>query len=215
MSFRRFNPRRDALPALHDGWLRSGERPIWADGFNSIRYAVEGRKRGTVPKRHPVLRVARWALYPYTLSKGWAAGPMYKSVPAGPSSAPEEPVAFGSHPDCEASQLAGTDVNEYRAFWVLTDHRFAGVTVESVPTDPASRTSSILGRGAQIVRELGQIFTGTINNLPPEPVRLRTLWELRPGQYSREGPVKRGLYDYHRVTFADGSGIDFPSRPER
>lgn len=202
MSYRRFNPERDTAPALSHGWLQPGERLAWpTPEFGAVNYKVHRRTGEGVPIRHPFWRALGVALIsPFLLVEN------IRNFLYGILDGPEapQPIAFGKRWDCLAARLA--DADDYHSIWVLTDRRFA-----SVSADPLSGTSdTTMARLGDFAKDVGQTFTGGIHTLPVESVLIRTVWQLGTDQYRYDGVVKRWRTEYDRITFPDGSGIDFP-----
>ncbi|CAM3240551.1 hypothetical protein STSO111631_09245 [Stackebrandtia soli] len=118
MSIRPF----DAAAVAVNAWLRPDERPIWISPGARVHYDVRGRRsNGKLEWTSRLWRITRIVLFPITVV-------LYFLELEDFTNDRKDVIAKGSHAHCQAAQLA--DVRADRSWWVLTEHRFAFVTVD-------------------------------------------------------------------------------------
>jgi len=204
-----FDLGRDSKTLLSEQWLEEGEWlracvPTWS----LARF--EG-----VPKPHPTAGQA-WAAVgrfllriPVYLFVAWIALLFMESGADLEAPKRGRPAAFvwGGGRDSQAGSFA-TPALRRRGIWVLTDRRVAFLGVRARTTSRLFSEEPVRGKAHKDYR----------------PVPIETIAEFPAAEWRYEGTVERTrttrfrkrvktVGKYHRVVFADGSGIDVFRRP--
>lgn len=209
-------PRRlGGLLALRETWCRPDEPILWCCTGAGPRFDVPGVGPDGKPGKGRSALGAALAVADFLTSEdpGSSAGP------------PEPPAVIASGPamHAEAPRLAQTAAAE-PGLWVYTPYRLAYVAPVSDPAPaPAPQARGLLGKLRSQAENVRAFVTGSSGYANGEPIGLReqrSVFELRPGQFTGAGTAVRErprftdrepLYD--RFVLADGSLLEFYAGP--